>query len=344
MKLSRWKALGGFFLAAVLSTPAMGDNTALPGTLNYIEGQASIQTQPLTPKSVGSADLQPGQTLTTQNGRAEVLLTPGVFLRLDDSSAVKMISPSLTHTQVELDQGRAEVEVAEIHEQNNIEVTQGNATTRLVKKGLYAFSSDPDRVRVFKGEAHVAEGDHTVKVKGGHELQLNSSAKLKPKKFDKDAAKGDFYNWSKLRSEYLSEASANAAQIYVNNGWVGSGWYWDPLYSGYTFIPGAGIAYSPFGWGFYSPGIYPYGGYYGGLIFGGDRDHNFYRGHAGDADEYHGPNQGFFKFHPAAPHAYPNVGGLRMGGGFHDSPGFGGEGHIGGFHGGDDFRGGGSHR
>src|SRR5437879_1614790 len=122
MKLSWWKALGGFFLAVVLSLPALADNTALPGTLNFTEGQASIETQPLTSKSVGSADLQTGQTLTTQNGRVEVLLTPGVFLRLDNNSAVKMISSSLTNTQLELDRGRAEIEVAEIHKQNNIQV------------------------------------------------------------------------------------------------------------------------------------------------------------------------------------------------------------------------------
>ena len=265
MKVSWWKALGGFFLATLLSLPALAadTNTALPGTLNFIEGQASIQTQPLTTKSVGTAELQPGQTLTTQNGRAEVVLTPGVFLRLDRDSAVKMISPSLTNTEIQLDRGNAFIEVAEIHKQNNLVVKQDDATTQLVKTGLYGFSADPDQVRVYKGEAHATDGDQTVKVKGGRELGLNAYGKLKAEKFDKNQAEqNDFYAWSKLRSEYLSEASANAAQIYVANGWVGPGWYWDPWYSGYTFIPGAGIAYSPFGWGFYSP-AYLYGGGFG---------------------------------------------------------------------------------
>ncbi len=303
MKLSWWKALGGFFLAAVLSLPVMGDTTALPGTLNFIEGQASIETQPLTSKSVGSADLQAGQTLTTQNGRAEVLLTPGVFLRLDRNSAVKMISPSLTNTQVELQHGRAQIEVAELHKQNNIQVNQSDATVQLVKTGLYGFSDDPDQVRVFKGEAHVLEGDQNIKVKGGRELTLNNQ-QVKAEKFDKDSAADDFYNWSKLRSEYLSEASANAAQIYVGNGWVGPGWYWDPWYSGYTFVPGVGIAYSPFGWGFYSPRVvYPY---------------RFYGGHIARPYYFHGP-----RFRPA-PAFHGPVGGFR-GGGFHGS-------RVGGFH------------
>ena len=64
---------------------------------------------------------------------------------------------------------------------------------------------------------------------------------------------------------------------YVVNagGWYGLGWYWNRGFGMYSFIPGDGILYSPFGWGFYSPAyiwsapvyVRPYryyGGYYGG--------------------------------------------------------------------------------
>jgi hypothetical protein len=47
--------------------------------------------------------LQTGESLTTGNGKAEVLLTPGVFLRVGSDSLVKMISPSLTNTDVSLE-------------------------------------------------------------------------------------------------------------------------------------------------------------------------------------------------------------------------------------------------
>ena len=65
----------------------------------------------------------------------------------------------------------------------------------------------------------------------------------------------DLYRWSSLRSAYLAEANADAAPLYVYGGanWYGAGWYWDPWFSAYTFIPGDGIFYSPFGWGLYSP-------------------------------------------------------------------------------------------
>src|SRR5260370_36365488 len=76
---------------------------------------------------------------------------------------------------------------------------------------------------------------------------------MKPEKFDKEQVQDDLYRWSSLRSSYLAEANVDRAQDYQVGSWYGAGWDWDPYYGAYTFIPGNGIVYSPFGWGFYSP-------------------------------------------------------------------------------------------
>jgi hypothetical protein len=44
-------------------------NPAVPGTINYVEGSASINGGPLNQQSVGYAQLQPGQVLQTVNGQ-----------------------------------------------------------------------------------------------------------------------------------------------------------------------------------------------------------------------------------------------------------------------------------
>jgi hypothetical protein len=261
MKLSRISSLASLFLAVILSAPAFAAadaHSALPGTLNYVEGQVNIGLETLKANSIGSTTLEPNQTLDTGDGKAEILLTPGVFLRVDSNSAIKMISPGLTNTQVELDQGRVMVEVAEIHDQNRLRITEDGITTQLMKKGLYEFDADKNEVLVFKGKAHVQEDDRTISVGEGKRLDLNS-ADLKTHGFDKDEYKqSDLYQWSSLRSSYLAEANVDAAQVYVADGyygpgWFGAGWYWAPGFGAYTFIPADGILYSPFGWGFYSP-------------------------------------------------------------------------------------------
>jgi hypothetical protein len=267
MRLARWKtAAGSIFLAALLSLPAWGDTTtdrhsAMPGALNYVEGQATIGDEALNVKSVGSANLQDGQVLTTEKGKAEILLTPGVYFRLGDNSSARMVSSSLTHTQVALDEGEAMLEVDEIFPQNDIVISQEGTTTRVLKAGLYDFDAATHQVRVFDGKANVFTGDRQITVKGGHELTLDTPGKLKAQGFNKKevANNDDLYRWSSLRSQYLSEANINTAQLYYANGWWGPGWwggpgwFWDPWFAGFTFMPWDGYFYSPFGWGFYSP-------------------------------------------------------------------------------------------
>jgi len=291
MKLSWWKAIGGFVLAAMLSVPAWAANTALPGTLNYVEGQANVGAQTLNAKSIGSVYLQPGAKLDTQSGKAEVLLTPGVFLRVGQNSAAQLVSSSLTNTEARLDKGQAFVEVDDIHKDNLLRIASDGATTQLLKNGLYGFDADNGQVRVFKGEALVQQGDQNVKVKGGRELDLNASGKLKAQKFDKKSyEQSDLYRFSDLRSQYLAEANTDAARIYYSGGpgWYGPGWYWDPFFTSYTWIPGAGVLYSPFGWGYYSPAYA-----YAAPIY-------YYRG-------YHPYRYGYWHGHPIAPAGVPHA-------------------------------------
>ncbi len=328
MRLARWNMAVGFVLATLLSLPAWSADTnsdkrtAMPGTLNYVEGQASIGDQTLDAKSVGQAGLQDGQVLATGNGKAEILLTPGVYLRLGDHSSVKMLSTSLTNTQVRVEQGEAMLEVDQIYKENYIHVNQASADTRVEKTGLYDFNTVNNVIRVFDGKAIVAANDHTTTVKGGHEVNVSDNAKLKSRGFNKNDVRkdDDLYRWSSLRSEYLSQANVDAARLYYVNGawgpgWWGPGWYWSPWFAGFTYLPGDGFFYSPFGWGFYSP-IMVYRaplvvarGYHS---FNGSRPVAIGRGfHAHAVTAFHGAPAGGF-------HGAPAGSGFHGGGGgFH---------------------------
>jgi hypothetical protein len=93
-------ALGASVYGAA-QAPAYGSDQApnydaeqvQPGAVNCVEGAVLLDGTPLSRQEVGRATLAPGQVISTETGKAEVLLTPGVFLRLDDQSAVKMVSP-----------------------------------------------------------------------------------------------------------------------------------------------------------------------------------------------------------------------------------------------------------
>jgi hypothetical protein len=268
MKLSQ--GFASLFLAALLSAPAWASNnnassnSAVPGTLNYVEGQAYVADQPIDHNSIGKTTLEVGQSLNTDTGKAEILLTPGVFLRVGDNTSVKMIAGSLTDTEIRIDRGHAMIEVDQIYPQNNLQIDEGNATAKILKPGLYDFDLQQNQMRVFDGEAVVRDGDKQLKLKADHEVVVAANAPYKEVKFDKKAMNGDdLYRWSSLRSDYEAEANVDGARLVVANGWYGSGWYgagfwgagfgpgwgwggwyWDPWFSAYTFLPGGGIFYT----------------------------------------------------------------------------------------------------
>ena len=297
--ITKLKLTTGLFLllgfSAFGTTRVLAQNAeqAGPGTLNYVEGAVSIDGRQVTPQAVGSAGLGPEQVLATGHGKAEMLLTPGVFFRLDDNSSAKLVSPDLTKTVVELESGRAAVEVDQIFKQNNIQVVENGNPTQLLKPGLYEFDANLGTVRVFDGEAVVQDHQNkSVKVKGHHELALRDATNLKAHGFEVDAAKDELYNWSSLRSQYLAQANEQIAGNYGYAGFV-PGWYWDPYAYGYTFV-GIDPFWSPFGWGFYGRGFYGRGfygpGYYGRGFYGhpGDRGGVVSRGGFQGGGGFHG--------------------------------------------------------
>ena len=286
-----------------------GAGMASPGAVNYVEGSVLLDGTPLARRDIGRATLEPGEVLSTEKGKAEVLLTPGVFLRLDDNSVLKMISPDLTRTQVELTQGRAAVEVDQIFPQNDLEIIDGGVGTQLVKPGFYEFKSGQPTALVFTGRAEIHEDNGRSKeIKDHHEATLAVNADPKSRNFDPRAAQDEFFNWSSLRSQYLAEGNNQIAGQYAGVQGFNPGWYWDPSMWDYTFI-GLGPYWSPFGFGFYPPW-----GWYGGFWRGG-----FYGGH------FYGP-RGFYGGYGRGAYA---------GEGFSHGGGFAGGGFAGGgFHGG----------
>jgi len=254
----------GALTALLLILPgsrAWAASNAVPGTVNYVEGTVLLNGNPVTSKQIGSLNLGPDDVLNTERGKAEVLLTPGVFLRAGENSEIRMVRPELADTRVNLDRGEAMVEVAEIYKENHIDVGVGSATTQLKKTGLYRFDANANTVAVLDGEAEVTTNGGQTEVKKGHDLAL-TAANLKTEKFNvKD--EDELYRWSSLRSQYLADASLQSARtVYVNSDpWFGSGWFWNPAFSSYAWLPGSGYFYSPFGYPFFSPGYVAYAPY-----------------------------------------------------------------------------------
>ena len=82
--------------------------------IHYVEGVVTVDGTAVHPKFAEFPDVKNGQVLATEEGRVEVLLTPGVFLRLTENSSVRMLSNALANTRMEMVAGSALIEVAEL--------------------------------------------------------------------------------------------------------------------------------------------------------------------------------------------------------------------------------------
>ena len=274
-------------LALAGSVAAWGQSaiSAHSGMIHYVEGKVLLEGQPVELKFGEFPEVKNDQVLQAEEGRAEVLLTPGVFLRVAEHSSFRMLSNRLSDTAIEVLSGSTLFEVDELLKDNAITVRYKDATVSLTKRGLYRFDAEAARLRVYDGDAQAIYGVKTVEVHKGKQVVLNES--LLATTFDvKDT--DSFYNWASRRGEYVAAAnvsSARAAGNCVGGGGVGGGsfaatnapyttngtgcnsgygnygaygspygmWAWNPYYGMMTYVPGIGYGYSPFGWSLYSP-------------------------------------------------------------------------------------------
>jgi len=238
--------------------------SAHSGMVNYLEGSVLMDGKSLDPKITELPEVKNRSLLAAEEGRAEVLLTPGAFLRLRENSSFRMISNQLWDTRVEVVSGSAMVEIEELLKDNTITVQYGDAQIALLKKGLYRIDAgDPGSLRVYDGEARVSlNGDGVTAHKG---RQVDLGAVLAASNFDTKESDA-FYNWSARRAEYIATANISSARTARGTGFTSSQWAYNPWYGMYTFLPYTGYGYSPFGWSIYSPVtvVYLYPPAYGG--------------------------------------------------------------------------------
>jgi hypothetical protein len=228
--------------------------SAKSGLVHYFEGVVTLDGKNVERKS--SADfpsMKEGSELRTGLGRAEVLLSPGVFLRISEQSGVRLDKSDLLDTRLALTGGSVLLEVSEAAKNQALTVTVGETKLDLSKRGLFRIDFSPASVRVLDGSAIIVAGGQTITVKEGRQAELTGA--FAQAKFDKEETDA-FYRWAQRRSGYIASANLAAAKrAYDRGSSMGfSNWMWNPYFGMFTFVPMNGMYRSPFGYRYYSPG------------------------------------------------------------------------------------------
>jgi hypothetical protein len=206
------------------------------------------------------------QVRTGPESRAEILLTPGSYLRLAASTEVRLDNTSLDQLKVSLLQGSVIVEAAAFDKlyRKLATISTPEAEVSIVNRGVYRFNVNAgfETVEVEKGKLAV----NGKEVGQGKKVSLDNSTAQVQSLGGKSA---DWFDqWSQQRAESLVQANSTlqsptpmTPQVYGSpfsafnsspwggygpfygglsawGGGCGGSWYFNPFFGGYTYLPG----------------------------------------------------------------------------------------------------------
>lgn len=238
--------------------------SAKAGGVNFLEGTVAIVRKAGTSGFLLKGDrLQIGDRVSTgADGKAEILLNPGSYLRLGGNAAFEFKTTSLDDLQIRLDSGSA---IFEVFATEDFRVTVNSPKTKfsLIESGIYRINVAADgrgKIAVWKGRAQI--GNETATVKSGREGVLSGS-QVAIAKFDRDD-KDSLELWSKSRAKDLAKSSAslarNSMRTALMSSFLGRGWNMYDSFGLWIFDASRGShCFLPFGYGWNSPYGYGFG-------------------------------------------------------------------------------------
>jgi FecR protein len=250
--------------------------SAKAGGINAVTGQASVHArgQSEWQQLMVTDDLDAGDRVRTAfDGRVEILLNPGSYLRIGANSEVELANNSLENLEVRLIRGTAIVEATGGDGiVLNISISTPHAKLAIVRHGLYRLNVIPsdNTTELIVRKGRVLLGDSQTKVKAGNKVVFVGTNFSVAKLTDEEKKKknrDEMDLWSKDRAETLAKANRRITDRMMTSAfasWTGFGrngfrsggfWFYNPRSFCYTFLPFG------FGWGS------PYGGGYTTTIY-----------------------------------------------------------------------------
>ena len=175
------------------------------GLIHYVEGEVLVAGTALKVNSGAFSHLDPGKSLQTLEGRAELILNPWSVLRADETTRVQLLSDEIDRVEVRLLSGSLLIKLREQPKESSITVWSGESEIRLVERGVYRLDAEPcgeHRLRVMSGSATVARGDVELHPRSRQSLVLGGAAM--PENFGR-SGEDAFDEWTRERDRAIAE-------------------------------------------------------------------------------------------------------------------------------------------
>ena len=232
--------------------------SAKAGGVNFVQGMVNVSRKGgQTGLLIKGDSVEVGDRISTgADGRAEILLNPGSYLRMAENSTFEFKTTQLEDLQVLALKGSVMLEVFAAND-FKVAVSTPKQTYDLIESGVYRIDVDAEgngRIEVWKGKAEV--GDAVLK--GGRFSNLDGQVA----KFDRDE-RDEFETWSRDRAKELAKSTntlrdktlrTTLMRSFIGGRWNMYNsfglWVYDASFGRYCFLPfGYGWS-SPYGYGF----------------------------------------------------------------------------------------------
>ncbi len=240
--------------------------SARAGGVNYVEGSVTVVRKDGTSGLLLRRDeIRIGDKVSTgPDGKAEVLLNPGSYMRIGANTKFEFKTTALENLQIRMDSGSAIFEVFASAE-FTVRVITPKAKLLLIQSGVFRVDAMADggaRVAVIEGQAMLADRIATLVKKGQVAVLADGASSLTKISGEH---KDDLALWSKTRGKELAKQTASIKNAGVRNsllssynrgGWGMNNsfglWIFDASWGGYSFLPFGWNWSSPYGYGFHN--------------------------------------------------------------------------------------------
>lgn len=251
--------------------------SARAGGVNAVTGKTGVHArgsavwEDLTIKD----NLEGGDVVRTGlDGRVEILLNPGSYMRVGENSEFELTSNSLDNLEVRLISGTAIVEATGAEDTELlINITTPHAKMAIVRRGLYRVNVVPgDATEVIVRKGRLLLSDPDAKIKAGKKLIFSGNSYSVAALTDAEKKDLDSLElWSKSRAQVVAKANQaltsrdrRILRSGFSDDWafrfsprIGGIWFFDSVFGCYSFMP------------FYAGWGSPYGGAYSRSFYSG---------------------------------------------------------------------------
>ena len=250
--------------------------SAKAGGISAVEGKVAVMRE--NGKSgllVKGDNLEVGDRVSTgADGRVEILLNPGSYLRLGENAEFEFLTTNLEDLRLRVTRGSAIFEVF-ASDEFQVQVNTPNNKLYFIETGIYRVdvTGATETVSVWRGKTRVGEYDAKT-VKAGKRAII-SNGKVSVNKFKRDQLDA-LGKWSETRAELIAKANEKLQEdalrrslldSYRQNGWGFNDsfglWVYNPYLGAYCFLPFGSRWRSPYGYGYgYGYDFWSYGNHY----------------------------------------------------------------------------------